>query len=64
MPNSLAGAYPFEESALQLAGLGGPEANPESTYWLSGLTLRVPSSQMDRPARGRFANVVLKGPSD
>ena len=64
MPSILAGAYPFEESVLQLVGLGGPEANPESTSWLGGLMLRVPSSRMDRPAWGGFANVEIKGPSD
>lgn len=64
VPSILAGAYLFEELALQPVGLGGPEANPESTSWLGGLMPRVPSSRMDRPARGGFANVEIKGPSD
>lgn len=57
-------AYPAGEVAPQLLGLGGPEAKPDSTSWLGGLMLRVPSSRMHRPARDGFANVEIKGPSD
>lgn len=63
MPSILAGAYPAKV-ALQLLGLGDPEAKSSSTSWLGGLMLRVPSSRMYRSTRDGLANVDIKGPSD
>lgn len=49
MPSILARAH-SAKAALQLLGLGKPEAKLDSTSWLSGLMLGVPSSRVYRAA--------------